>query len=151
MRVISGEGEQLGVMPTDQALARARESDLDLVEVAPNERPPVCRIMDFGKFKYQQKKRQHRNHSHQSKLKEIRVRPRTGDHDIEVKLNHAKEFLEAKNKVIISVIFKGRELAHIEEGHRVVKQLLDQLEPLAKVESPPSQQGKRIVCVLAPK
>lgn len=138
-------------MPTDQALARARESDLDLVEVAPNERPPVCRIMDFGKFKYQQKKRQHRNHSHQSKLKEIRVRPRTGDHDIEVKLNHAKEFLEAKNKVIISVIFKGRELAHIEEGHRVVKQLLDQLEPLAKVESPPSQQGKRIVCVLAPK
>ena len=124
---------------------------MDLVEVAPNERPPVCRIMDYGKFKYQQKKRQHRGHAHQSKIKEIRVRPKTGDHDIEVKVNRAREFLTHKDKVIVSVIFRGRELAHIEEGQRVIKHVLVQLEEIAKVESPPMQQGKRIVCILAPK
>jgi translation initiation factor IF-3 len=149
--VISAEGEQLGIIPTEQALAAAREADLDLVEVAPNERPPVCRIMDFGKFKYQQKKRQNKGHTHQPKIKEIRVRPKTGDHDIEVKVNHAREFLEHKDKVIVSVIFRGRELAHIEEGQKIVRQVIASLEDVGKVESPPSQQGKRIVCVLAPK
>jgi translation initiation factor IF-3 len=122
-----------------------------LVEVAPNERPPVCRIMDFGKFKYQQKKRQHKAHTHQTKIKEIRVRPKTGDHDIEVKVTHAREFLLHKDKVIVSVVFRGRELAHIEEGQRVVRQVIKSLEDVGKVESPPSQQGKRIICVLAPK
>ena len=151
MRVIGPEGDQLGILPTDDAMRRAREVDLDLVEVAPNERPPVCRIMDYGKFKYQQKKRQHRGHAHQSKIKEIRVRPKTGDHDIEVKVNRAREFLTHKDKVIVSVIFRGRELAHIEEGQRVIKHVLVQLEEIAKVESPPMQQGKRIVCILAPK
>lgn len=151
MRLISATGEFLGIIATDEALAKARESDLDLVEVAPNERPPVCRIMDFGKFKYQQKKRQHRGHSHQSKMKEIRVRPRTGDHDIEVKISRAKEFLAHKDKVILSVIFRGRELAHIEEGQRVIKHVIDQLAEISKVEQTPSQQGKRIVCILAPK
>jgi translation initiation factor IF-3 len=107
--------------------------------------------MDYGKFKYQQKKRQHRGHAHQSKIKEIRVRPKTGDHDIEVKVNRAREFLTHKDKVIVSVIFRGRELAHIEEGQRVIKHVLVQLEEIAKVESPPMQQGKRIVCILAPK
>ena len=151
MRVIGPEGDQLGILPTDDAMRRAREVDLDLVEVAPNERPPVCRIMDYGKFKYQQKKRQHRGHAHQSKIKEIRVRPKTGDHDIEVKVNRAREFLTHKDKVIVSVIFRGRELAHIEEGQRVIKHVLGQLDEIAKVESPPMQQGKRIVCILAPK
>lgn len=141
----------MGIVATEEALAKAREADLDLVEVAPNERPPVCRIMDFGKFKYQQKKRQHRGHSHQSKMKEIRVRPRTGDHDIDVKISRAKEFLAHKDKVILSVIFRGRELAHIEEGQRVIKNVIDQLAEISKVEQPPSQQGKRIVCILAPK
>jgi translation initiation factor IF-3 len=149
--VIGPEGDQLGILPTDDAMRRAREVDLDLVEVAPNERPPVCRIMDYGKFKYQQKKRQHRGHAHQSKIKEIRVRPKTGDHDIEVKVNRAREFLTHKDKVIVSVIFRGRELAHIEEGQRVIKHVLSQLDEVAKVESPPMQQGKRIVCILAPK
>ena len=151
MRVVSNTGEMLGVLPTTEALEVARQSDLDLVEVAPNERPPVCRIMDYGKFKYQQKKRQHRGHAHQSKIKEIRVRPKTGDHDIEVKVNRAREFLTHKDKVIVSVIFRGRELAHIEEGQRVIKHVLGQLDEIAKVESPPMQQGKRIVCILAPK
>ncbi|MEX2120618.1 MAG: translation initiation factor IF-3 [Pirellulales bacterium] len=151
VRVISAEGEQLGIMPTEQALTQAREADLDLVEVAPNERPPVCRIMDFGKFKYQQKKRQHKTHTHQTKIKEIRVRPKTGEHDIGVKVNRAREFLGHKDKVSVSVIFRGRELAHVEEGQRVVQQIIRSLEDVGKVESAPSQQGRRIVCILAPK
>jgi translation initiation factor IF-3 len=151
VRVIGADGSQLGIMPTDEALGRARELELDLVEVAPTERPPVCRIMDFGKFKYQQKKRQHKAHTHQTKLKEIRVRPKTDEHDITVKVNHAREFLAHKDKVIVSVVFRGRELAHVEEGHRVVQQVIKNLEDIGKVESPPSQQGRRIVCVLAPK
>jgi translation initiation factor IF-3 len=132
-------------------LAAAREADLDLVEVAPNERPPVCRIMDFGKFKYQLKKKQHKGHTHQVKIKEIRVRPKTDDHDLGVKVTRAREFLSHKDKVIVSVVFRGRELAHVEEGQKVVKQIIAQLEDVSKVESSPSQQGRRIVCVLAPK
>jgi len=151
VRVIAADGAQLGILPTEQALAAAREAELDLVEVAPNERPPVCRIMDFGKFKYQQKKRQHKTHTHQIKIKEIRVRPKTGDHDIEVKVNRAREFLGHKDKVIVSVIFRGRELAHIEEGTRVVNQIIQKLEDVGKVEAPPNQQGRRITCTLAPR
>ena len=151
VRVISAEGEQLGIIPTDEAIRAAREAELDLVEVAPNERPPVCRIMDFGKFKYQQKKRQHKSHSHHSKIKEIRVRPKTDSHDVQVKVNRAREFLTHKDKVQVSIIFRGRELAHVEEGHRVVKQIIDSLEDIGKVESAPSQQGRRIICILAPK
>jgi translation initiation factor IF-3 len=151
IRVISAEGEQLGIIPTDQALAIAREADLDLVEVAPTERPPVCRIMDFGKFKYQQKKRQHKSHAHQAKIKEIRVRPKTGDHDIEVKVNRAREFLTHKDKVIVSVIFRGREIAHKEEGQKIIRRIIEQLSDLAKLEAPPNEQGKRIICTLSPK
>lgn len=151
MRVISAEGEQLGIMPTDEALAAAKAAELDLVEVAPNERPPVCRIMDFGKFKYQQKKRLHKGQVHHAKIKEIRVRPKTDEHDIEVKVNRAKDFLQHRNKVIVSVVFRGRELAHIEEGQRVIRHVLEQLEPYSKVEAPAMQQGKRITATLAPK
>ena len=149
--MISAEGEQLGIIPTDQALALAREADLDLVEVAPTERPPVCRIMDFGKFKYQQKKRQHKGHAHQAKIKEIRVRPKTGDHDIEVKVTRAREFLTHKDKVIVSVIFRGREIAHKEEGQKIIRRIVEQLSDLAKLESPPSEQGKRMTAIVAPR
>jgi translation initiation factor IF-3 len=107
--------------------------------------------MDFGKFKYQQKKRLHRSQAHHSKIKEIRVRPKTGEHDIEVKVTRAREFLAHKDKVIVSVVFRGRELAHVEEGQRVIKQVLASLEDIGKVESAPSQQGRRITCILAPK
>ena len=141
----------MGILSTEDALAAARQAELDLVEVAPTETPPVCRIMDFGKFKYQQKKRQHKTHSHQVKIKEIRVRPKTGVHDIQVKVNRAREFLEHKDKVLVSVMFRGREMAHIEEGRRVLGGILEQLEDIAKVESTPSQQGRRIMCTLAPK
>ena len=132
-------------------MEQARTSGLDLVEVAPGDRPPVCRIMDFGKFKYQQKKRQHKSHSHQVKIKEIRVRPKTGDHDIQVKVNKAREFLTHKDKVIVTVVFRGRELAHIEEGRKVIDDVLQQLEDVSKVEAAPAHHGRRMVCTLAPK
>lgn len=151
IRVISEEGVQLGIISTDEAMRRAREVGLDLVEVAPSERPPVCRIMDFGKFKYQQKKRQHKSHAHQTKIKEIRVRPKTGDNDIQVKVNHAREFIADKCKVIVTVVFRGRELAHMEEGRRVVNQVIAMLEDVARVESQPLSQGRRMTCTLAPK
>ena len=151
VRVISADGVQLGILSTEDALAAARKADLDLVEVAPNEKPPVCRIMDYGKFKYQQKKRQHKGHAHQVRIKEIRVRPKTGEHDINVKVNRVREFLSHKDKVLLSVMFRGRELAHIEEGRRVINEILEQIEDLARVESPPTQHGRRIVCTLAPK
>jgi translation initiation factor IF-3 len=151
VRVIGSDGSQLGILPTEEALEAARKVGLDLVEVAPNEEPPVCRIMDYGKYKYQQKKRQHKGHAHQTKVKEIRVRPKTGDHDLTVKVNKAREFLDHKDKVIVTVIFRGREMAHVEEGRRVINGILEQLGDVSKVESPPTQHGRRLVCTLAPK
>jgi len=151
VRVIAADGSQLGIMTTDKAMEQARVADLDLVEVAPNERPPVCRIMDFGKFKYQKKKREHKSHSHQMKIKEIRVRPKTGDHDLNVKVGKAREFLEHKDKVIVSVMFRGRELAHIEEGRKVIDEILAKLDDVSKVESIPIHHGRRMICTLAPK
>ncbi len=151
VRVISQDGEQLGIMETKDAMEAARKAGQDLVEVAPSAKPPVCRIMDFGKFKYQQKKRQSKQHTHRSKLKELRVRPKTGEHDIQVKVNKAKDFLSSKDKVLLSVMFRGREMAHIEEGQRVLQHIIEELEEVCKVESPPKQQGKRISCTLAPK
>ncbi len=149
--MISADGGQLGIISTDEAMSLAREAGLDLVEVAPNEKPPVCRIMDFGKFKYQQKKKHHKTHVHHAKIKEIRLRPKTGEHDIEFKVNQAKGFLLHKDKVVVSVVFRGRELAHIDEGQRVMKQIVEQLEPVSKVEAPPQQMGRRLVCTLSPK
>jgi len=151
VRVISAEGEQLGVLPTEEAMETARNANLDLVEVAPNETPPVCRIMDYGKYKYQQKKRQHKGHTHQTKIKEIRVRPKTGDHDLKVKVERARGFLSKKDKVIVTVIFRGREMAHIAEGRRVVEEVIEQLDDVAKIEAPPMQHGRRMTCTLAPR
>jgi len=151
VRVIAEDGTQLGVMATEEALERARKVELDLVEVAPQESPPVCRIMDYGKYKYQQKKRQHKSHTHQTKMKEIRVRPKTGEHDINVKVNKAREFLGHRDKVIVTVIFRGREMAHVEEGTRVLNGVLEQLGDICKVESPPRQFGRRMSCTIAPK
>ena len=151
VRVISAEGEQLGVMSSADALATARQQGLDLVEVAADSKPPVCRIMDYGKFKYQQKKKLAKQHTHQSKLKEVRLRPKTGDHDLQVKIGKAREFLTNKDKVQLSMTFKGRELAHINEGERVMNQVITALEEIGKVEAPPKRADKRIVCTLAPK
>ena len=149
--MIGHEGEVLGVLETIDALARAKEVGLDLVEVAPQEKPPVCRIMDYGKFKYQQKKRQHKGHTHHSKNKELRLRPKIGDHDLMTKVNRAKEFLADKDKVIFSVIFRGRENAHVDEGFKLVKRLEGELSDVAKVEQNASMMGRRIVVIFAPK
>lgn len=151
VRLIGAGGEQLGVIPTTQALEMAREAQLDLVEVAPMERPPVCKIMDFGKFRYQQTHKKSKNKPHQQKLKEIRVRPKTGDHDIETKVNQARKFLEHKDKVLVNVLFRGRELQHIEEGKRIIVGMLEKLGDLAKIEKAPSMEGKRLTAMLAPK
>ncbi len=148
---MSNDGEQLGVLDKDDALERAREAGLDLVEVAPNESPPVCRIMDYGKFKYQQKKRQHKGHTHQSKNKEIRLRPKIGEHDFVTKKNRARKFLEERDKVVCSVIFRGRENAHVDEGFKLVERLIKELEDISKVEQAPAMAGRRIVLILAPK
>jgi translation initiation factor IF-3 len=151
VRVISSEGEMLGILPTGKAQEMAREAGLDLVEVAPNERPPVCKIMDYGKFKYEQKKRASKQKTHQVQVKEIRVRPKTGDEDIRVKVRRAREFLEHKDKVLVNVLFRGRELAHIEEGRRVMNEVLEQLEDVAKVEKNPSMEGRRMTALVAPR
>ncbi|WP_206107997.1 translation initiation factor IF-3 [Paludisphaera soli] len=151
VRVINAEGAMLGVMPTNKALEAAREVGMDLVEVAPNERPPVCKIIDYGKFKYTQKKRLTKQKQHQVQIKEIRVRPKTGDHDIEVKVKRAREFLEAKDKVLVNVLFRGRELAHIDEGRRVMDEVLHALEEVGKLEKTPSMEGRRMTAILAPR
>jgi translation initiation factor IF-3 len=151
VRVIGHDGAVMGVIETVEALQRAREVGLDLVEVAPQEKPPVCRIMDYGKFKYQQNKRQHKGHTHHSKNKELRLRPKIGDHDLMTKVNRAKEFLAQKDKVIFSVIFRGRENAHVDEGYKLVQRLMKELEEFAKLEQNPQMQGRRIVVIFAPK
>jgi translation initiation factor IF-3 len=107
--------------------------------------------MDFGKFKYQQKKRQHKGNTHHSKNKELRLRPKIGEHDLMTKINRAKEFLEDKDKVVFSVIFRGRENAHVDEGYKVVDRITKELSEIAKLEQNPSMQGRRIVCIFAPK
>jgi len=150
IRLIGAEGEQHGIVPTAQALEMAREAGFDLVEVAEKERPPVCKIMDYGKFKYAQSKKSHQK-THQQKLKEIRVRPKTGDHDIETKIQQAKKFLEHNDKVQVNVLFRGREMQHIEEGQRVMNQLLEALADSCKLESNARMEGRRLVALLAPK
>lgn len=129
------------------------EAGLDLVEVSPNERPPVCRIMDFGKFKYEQKKKHAANtKTHQTVLKEVRLRPKTGTHDIEFKIKQARSFLEHKDKVKVNVVFRGRENAHHDRGRDVLDQFVSGLEDIAKVEQAPKMDGaKQMSVVLAPK
>ena len=150
VRVIADDGTQLGILETEEALEKARELDLDLVEVAPAEKPPVCRIMDYGKYKYDRKKKSTQS-THNVKLKEIRLRPKTDTHDINFKMKRAKQFLEHKDKVQVSVIFKGREMAHLQEGHKVMERAIEELMEVGKIESAPTQLGRRIVCPIAPK
>ncbi len=132
-------------------MERAKEAGLDLVQVAAEAKPPVCRIMDYGKFRYDRSKKTQKSKSHQTKLKEIRVRPKTGKHDIEFKVKKAIGFLQHKDKVQVTVLFRGRELAHIEEGRKVMQGIIEMLEEYGKVESPPSTQSRRMNCTIAPR
>jgi len=150
VRVVTEEGEQLGIMSTVDALDKARQAGLDLVEVSPDAKPPVCRIMDYGKYRYQQKKRQGK-HVPQSKLKEVWLHPKTGEHDLLVKVNKAREFLTNKDRVQIVVKFRGRENAHVQEGSKVLYRMLELLEDVGKIETPPKPAHRQVVCTLAPK
>lgn len=151
VRLIGPEGEALGILPTVQAQARARENGLDLVEIASQERPPVCKLMDYGKFLFKQSQKSKKAKTHQQKLKEIRLRPKIGEHDIETKVSQARKFLEHKDRVQVYVVFRGRELQHIEEGRRVISDFLEKLADIAKVERAPLMEGKRLMGMLAPK
>ena len=153
VRVVDQEGQVLGIIPTSEAQQTASDSGLDLVEVAPKERPPVCRIMDYGKFKYEQKKRQAKNDKKpKMQVKEIRLRPKTGNHDIEFKVKRARTFLEHKDKVKINVIFRGRENAHHERGREMLKEIIILLDDIAKVEKAPGMEsGRTMTVVLAPR
>ena len=152
VRVVDQEGEMLGVIPTEEAQTIATESGLDLVEVAPKEQPPVCRIMDYGKFKYEQKKRREGSKSKHTHVKEIRLRPKTGQHDIDFKVKRARGFLHQKDKVKINVIFRGRENAHHDRGRELLLQFVEQLDDIAKVEKPPGMDsGRTMSTILAPR
>ena len=151
IRLIGTEGEQLGLVPTIQALAKAREAGLDLVEVAPDERPPVCRILDYGKLKFTTSQKGNKsNKVRQQKLKEIRVRPKTDEHDIETKVVQARKFLEHNDKVQVTVIFRGREMQHQEEGRRVLNSVLEKLTAVGKIERPPMMDGKKMTALIMP-
>lgn len=151
--MIDEEGKQLGVLDTADALALAIHKGLDLVEIAPDQRPPVCRIMDFGKFKYEEKKKLQasKRKQHQVQIKELRVRPKIAAHDIEVKVGKGRKFLEAGDKVMIVCLFRGREMAHKEVGEQVIMKVFDQLKDLAKIESGIRMEGRRMVMLITRK
>jgi translation initiation factor IF-3 len=153
IRVVDENGEQLGIMAPEQALGIAQERDLDLVEVAPGVSPPVCRIMNYGKFQYQKSKRAHDAKKHQKlvTLKEVKFRPKTEEHDYQFKKNHILRFLTEGNKAKATVVYRGREMTHQEIGHRLMERLLGDLGQLAEIERPPKMEGHALVVILAPK
>lgn len=148
IRLIGQNDEQIGIVETEEALRRAQEAGLDLVEVAPNARPPVCRIMDFGKWKYRQKKH-HKKH-HEQQLKEVRIRPKTDSHDREVKLNRAIRFFRKGDKVQFTMMFRGRERAHREIGITIFRGIIAEFGEQIKVERPPSMDGRHMIMILTP-
>jgi translation initiation factor IF-3 len=151
IRLIGAEGEQLGVVPTFEALTKAREAGLDLVEVAADERPPVCKILDYGKMRFANSQKGNKTGKvRQQKLKEIRLRPKTGEHDVDTKAGHARKFLEHNDKVQVTVLFRGREMQHQEEGRRVLDAILEKLATVGKVERPPTLDGRKMTALLMP-
>jgi translation initiation factor IF-3 len=153
VRVIGSDGKQIGVLPLKEAMRVAEEQGLDLVEVAANASPPVCRIMNYGKYKYQQNKRTHEARKHQTVIhvKEVKLRPRTEEHDLQFKLRHAQRFLSEGNKVKLSVLFRGREMAYPEHGMEVINRFIEAMKDLMVVEQAPRMEGRNMVTILAPK
>src|SRR5512142_1788701 len=152
VRLVGPEGEQLGVLPVEQALARAQELGMDLVEVSPMAKPPVCKIMDYGKFKYLEKKKQNEAKKKQVvvQLKEVKLRPRTEEHDYDVKIKKVREFLLEANKARITVMFRGREMSHKELGQKVLQKVIEDLRDVAVIESAPRVEGRQMFMILAP-
>jgi translation initiation factor IF-3 len=153
VRVIDETGQQLGIMPPPQALAIARQKGLDLVEISPTAVPPVCRIMDFGKYQYQEQKRarEAKKHQHVIEVKEIKFRPKVDEHDYQFKKKHIERFLAEGDKVKATVFFRGREMAHPEIGRRILERLIGELADVAVAESLPRQEGNQMHTILAQK
>jgi translation initiation factor IF-3 len=153
VRVIGADGAQLGVLQTDDALRRAEELGLDLVEVSPKAFPPVCKIMDYGKFKYETAKKAKDARKHQSTVlvKEIKFRPKTDDHDLDFKVKHIRRFLLEGNKAKLVVIFRGREIVHPETGHEMLKRVIELTQDIAQVEQTPMMEGRRMLMIIAPR
>jgi translation initiation factor IF-3 len=152
VRLVDENGQQVGVVPTMQALEMARDRGLDLVEVAPNAIPPVCRLMDYGKYRYEQSRKERESRKNQTvvELKEVRIRPKIDDHDLETKGRNAAKFLDGGDKVKVSVLFRGREMAHPEIGRGLLDQLIELLRPHGSVEQAPKIEGRTMTMILAP-
>lgn len=147
------DGEQVGIRSLDEALALAQEHEIDLVEIAPQAKPPVCRLMDYGKFRYQEQKRQQEARARQKivQVKEVKFRPATDEGDFNVKMRNVRRFIDDGDKVKVSLRFRGREMAHQELGMRVLERVRDEIEEIAQVESMPKLEGRQMVMVLAPR
>ncbi|OFZ02197.1 MAG: translation initiation factor IF-3 [Bdellovibrionales bacterium GWC1_52_8] len=152
VRLIDENGGQVGVVSTREALQMARDRGLDLMEVSPNAQPPVCKICDYGKFKYEKKKKEHIAKKKQTviKVKEIQLRPQTEEHDLDYKFKNVRTFLEDGDKAKISIMFRGREITYVEQGFKMMRQLEEQVKDIAIVEAPPKLEGKKLIMVLAP-
>ena len=148
--MIGADGEQLGVMTPEDAITKAEEVGLDLVEVAPGSKPPVCRIMDYGRYKYEQKKKAGKSKGHAASLKEIKLRPRTDDHDLEFKLKNARRFLMDGDKVKVTVMYRGREMVHRQLGRKQLDRVTQLLGSIATVENPPRMEGRFLSMILVP-
>ena len=151
--LIDGEGTRVGIVPTEQALRMAQEAGLDLVEVNAKVRPPVCRIMDYGRYKYEQSKKAHesRQKQHRSKLKTVRLRPKTDPHMLDIRVAKAREFLERGDKVQLMILFRGREMVHQELGIKHCEEVAKRLEDIAKVEQAPRMEGRRMHMLMSKK
>jgi translation initiation factor IF-3 len=152
VRLVDSDGSQIGIKPRDEALEYAYGKNLDLVEVAPNADPPVCRIMDYGKYRYEQeqKAKTARKHQQQIRVKEIKLRPKVGVHDYETKKGHVRRFLDARAKVKVTIMFRGREQTHPERGRDLLMRLAEDVKDLGFIEAPPLQDGRNMTMVLAP-
>jgi len=152
VRVISQTGEQIGVIPLHEALAMAEAAGLDLVEIVPGSNPPVCKIINYGKFRYDQTKREKesKKSQHQIKVKEVKLKPNINAHDLQTKLRHAREFISKGNKVKVTCTFRGREMAHADIGEKLMRKLCDDLEDIAAAEAPLKMFGRVLTVVLAP-
>lgn len=153
VRIIGSDGEQIGVLPLQEALERAGERGMDLVEVSPNAKPPVCKIMDYGKFKYQRTKQLQEAKKKQKgyQIKEIKVRPKTEAHDLETKVRNIERFIGKKDKVKVTLVFRGREIILKEQGRQVLERLVEMTEDFAQVEQPPKYEGRVVTMLLSPK
>jgi translation initiation factor IF-3 len=153
VRVIGHDGQQLGIIPIRKALELAAMEHLDLVEVAPNAAPPVCKVMDYGKFKYQQNKRSQEAKKKQTviQVKEVKIRPKTDEHDLQVKIRHIKRFLAQKDKAKVTILFRGREIAYADQGMKVLERIREELKDEILIEQHPKMEGRNLIMIVAPR